>query len=196
MKCFVFLALITVASCQFFGGGAPSLPNPTAGLANVPAPGLGNIPTPGDVLNAASFPDKLFAGLDPVVVDGFKDFISKNKKTYVDESIAAKAIGIFKKNLEFVLAHNEKRAKGLVDFSMEVYSFMDEELQAIINFFCGTRIPSDASFESDRRKRETKKQPPASSYPAGPASVNFTEFCLPVVEQGVRNWILIYSSVL
>lgn len=110
----------------------------------------------------------------------FKEFMKQHKKQYKDEAKAAKALHHYSKNHDFVKAHNGKHAAKLVDFDMAVYPFMDEDINDVIGKICGTRLPVRT-----RALPQATAQPSATSYKAGPAAVNFTNYCLPVVDQGV-----------
>lgn len=108
----------------------------------------------------------------------FDKFKQKFKKAY-DKKNEALALHHFTKNQKMVDDHNARFAAGLESFDMDMYHFMDDDIQAHINATCGAKIPPQT------RALPQTVQPDASSYAAGPASVNFTSSCLPVVDQGV-----------
>lgn len=110
------------------------------------------------------------------IFDNFRAKYSKNFDNFADSSSAKQNV---RDNLEKVRAHNAKRAADEVDFSMSLYKFHDLPIEEALQYLCGTKLPP-----TTRALSPTPYSKP-ESYPEGPDAVNFTEYCLPVAEQGV-----------
>lgn len=115
------------------------------------------------------------------IKEKFKNFVKEHGKVYKNPQQTERALQFFTKNQKYVDDHNAKFAAGLVNFSMAVYHFMDDDIQAYANATCRTRVPASI------RALPQSTQPPVNSFPMANPSENFTTSCLPVVNQGVSS---------
>lgn len=117
--------------------------------------------------------------IDPM----FSTFAKKYSKVYgtTEEDDTAKQHVL--NHLKTIVAHNAKNAAGEVDYTMCLYDFHDVSNNESIAFLCGAILPptTRALPSSDST---------ADSFPDGPDALNFTDYCLPVVDQNVSIFFL------